>query len=343
MTAVRLIGLLAAGWSASVLAAGPLPLRVTADRVILRASAHPEGEIVGQVMAGDVLATPDLLTTQSWVRVAAPPSVDLWVYTELVRDGRIAVNKVQIRGGPGIQFARVGELERDAPVTIRGTAGDWTRIAPPAGCHLWIHRDFVAPILPPAPDPPPTVAESDKSDPSDPSEPVGAPSGAAPAATNTAVAWASAGAGPLRAGAATPPAPLPAVDAPVGGVPARDAPHPTPPPRAPRQPALPPLPPALAGMVADAHRPQHAARRFRGVRARVPYATGPRYSTFQLVAPGTGRTRDQVICRLIGLDGQLDRLVGVEVDAAGQAWHLAGEPIPVLDARWLAPSQPLDP
>lgn len=73
MTAVRLIGLLAAGWSASVLAAGPLPLRVTADRVILRASAHPEGEIVGQVMAGDVLATPDPLTTQSWVRVAAPP------------------------------------------------------------------------------------------------------------------------------------------------------------------------------------------------------------------------------------------------------------------------------
>jgi hypothetical protein len=326
MAAVRLIGLLAAGWSAAVLAAGPLPLRVTADRVILRASPHAEGEIVGQVMAGDVLAATELPGTQSWIRVAAPPSVDLWVYAELIRDGRIAVNKVQVRGGPGIQFQRVGELARGDAVTVRGTVGDWARIAPPEGCHLWIHRDFVATILPPTPAPPSTVPGA---------APPPSTTADAPVVTNGAGLASAPEEVPCVGGAPQSSPPTAAAAAPLGA-PSLGAPPP--------RPTLPPpLPPPLAGTVADAHRPQHEPRRFSGILTRVPYATGPRYSAMQLVNRGTGRKRGPVLCRLIGLDGQLESLVGIEVDAAGHVWHLAGEPIPVLDVRRLTPSQPLDP
>lgn len=102
MASARHIGVLVLLALASRYAtAAPRSIIVTGDRVCLRARPSLESEIVGQVMTGDLLTTPDDETTEDWVRVVAPPSVDLWVYSELIRDGRITVNKAQVRGGPG--------------------------------------------------------------------------------------------------------------------------------------------------------------------------------------------------------------------------------------------------
>ena len=332
MAAARPIGLLAAVLhAASLLAASPLVIRIEGDRVNLRAQPIENAEVVGQMMTGDLLVTPDPLTSNAWVRVIAPQSVDLWVYSELIRDGRITVNKAQVRGGPGIQFQRVGELLRETPVTLRGTVGDWSRIAPTETCFLWVSREYVVPILPDVPSPPPRPPE----------EPVIAATtvaiAAPPVATNavpTAVLQPQPTATEMtRSAAQSTPGTRPSPPA------ASPEPRPSlPPPASAQEPRFqqpPPLPQALQSHVADAHRPQYELTRFAGILKRVNAATGPRYSAYQIVAGGTGRNHRDVLCRLIGLDGQLSGLVGHRVEVQGRIWHLAGEPVPVLDANRL--------
>ena len=325
MAPARSIGLLAAWLLASLSpAAEPRIIRVTGDRVNLRAQPAPESEVVGQMMAGELLATPDPFATSEWVRVVAPQSVDLWVYSELIRDGRITVNKAQVRGGPGLQFKRVGELTRETPVVIRGALGDWTRIAPTSDCFLWVSRSFTEPLLPLADEVPAAGSAARVSD------PAAVPAAATPASANES---------------AVPPAvpvPLPETEpAIVTGV-ALPPPLPAPPssPAAVDRPASPVaapprLPPSLSGYAPDGHRPQNRPARYTGRLSRIRYAAAPAGSGYQIVSDASRGGRRDVLCRMIGLDGQLDALAGCQVEVHGILWHLAGVSEPVLDARRL--------
>ena len=343
MASARHIGVLVLLALASRYAtAAPRSIIVTGDRVCLRARPSLESEIVGQVMTGDLLTTPDDETTEDWVRVVAPPSVDLWVYSELIRDGRITVNKAQVRGGQGLQFQRVGELIRDTPVVTRGALGDWTRIAPTSECYLWISREFTTSV-PSAADAPPPDAPPPAVEP----EPitVAAVPPPAPAPVEEVVTPSVPPAVPV----ALPdePAPAPALPEPRVVVPPPQAPA-TPVPVAPPAPAvippsaitLPGLPPQLAGYTPDARRPQNRQVRFSGRLERIPYAKGPGYSGYQLVANTPRHVCSEPVCRLIGLEGQLKALVGCQVEVQGAVWHLAGEPVPVLDVRRLLTLEP---
>jgi hypothetical protein len=300
MAAHRTAWLLAALLAASGAAAAPARLRVTGDRVCLRAAPAEQAEVVGQVDSGDELTAPDGPATGAWVRVVPPESVSLWIYGELVRNGGVAVDKAQVRGGPGLQFKRVGELARGTPVAARGAFGDWLKIAPPPGSALWISRDYVAPLEPPA------VAVA----PLPPS---------APAITN-AVALAP----PPPPPVVPPPEPPPAVTPPEAverGTPLSTAHFVS-------------LPPSLSGWVADPLRPQNVEARFEGRLVRgsrnAPYRPG----RHEIVAAGS-RGRAAVLCRLVGLDGQLEELAGARVAVRGRVWHIAGQAAPVLLAESL--------
>ncbi len=336
MASARSIGLLAALTLATLPGAAETRiLRVTGDRVNLRAQPAPEVEVVGQMMAGDLLATPDPDATGEWVRVVAPQSVDLWVYSELLRKGRVTVNKAQVRGGPGLQFKRVGELTRDTPVTIRGTLGDWTRIAPTSDCFLWISRSYTAPLLPDAAAatgaPPP---EEDAT----PDMPTPAADAPAPAADALPAPVPPAIPVPLPEATAALPAPvppaipvlLPEATAVPPAVPAANAAPPSPAPVAP-----PRLPPLLAGYTPDAQRPQNRPARFTGRLTRASHAAAPGFGDYQIMADASRRVRGEALCLLIGLEGQLKSLAGCQVEVQGAVWHLSGYPVPVLEARRL--------
>jgi hypothetical protein len=310
------------------------------DRVNLRAQPVEDAEVVGQMMAGDLLVAPDPLASNAWVRVVAPQSVDLWVYGELLQAGRIAVNKAQVRGGPGLQFKRVGELNKGTTVVSRGEMGDWTKIAPTDACFLWINRDYVAPVIPvvaeeanaavPLPEAPP---------PADDANATGAATDLVPPAILAPLAEANAAGDATDIVQPAVLAPLPDETAPAQPAPATpkaiSRPFqpilPSPPIRTP----TPTLPLALNGFVPDARRPQNAPGKFSGTLIRVNYAAGPGFSTHQIVASGRGRSRREVLCQVIGLDGQLAALVDSPVEVQGRIWHLAGQDVPVLEARRL--------
>jgi len=62
--------------------------------------------------------------------------------------GRIAGERVNVRGGPGTEHAVIGQLDEDTDVRVIARAGDWLRVVPPAGMTgeqtAWIHSDLVA-------------------------------------------------------------------------------------------------------------------------------------------------------------------------------------------------------
>jgi uncharacterized protein YraI len=122
-------------------------VRVTGNRVNLRAGPSEQAEVISQASKGDVLVVEHGMEDE-WIAIAPPPDVNLYVYAELIKDGIVTASKVKVRGGPGISYKPVGTLEKGATVKVRESAGEWLKIAPPSGTLLWINRKNVQPVPP---------------------------------------------------------------------------------------------------------------------------------------------------------------------------------------------------
>jgi SH3-like domain-containing protein len=132
-------------------------VRVTADRVNLRARPSLETEVVGQVMTGDVLTGYE--RAEGWLAVRPPAHVDFWVFGALVTDGTVQASRVNVRCGPGVSYHTAALLDPGDTVTVREAWGEWLRIAPPDGAGLWTTPYLVPPRPAPAPPlaPPPAA------------------------------------------------------------------------------------------------------------------------------------------------------------------------------------------
>lgn len=147
-----------------VAAQAPTSVKVIGERVNLRARPDMNSEVVGQVARDQVLTAKSF--QDEWVEVLAPNSVDVWVHKDFVADNRVTADRLYVRGGPGINWQSVGQMNRNDPIFPRGEFGEWLKIAPPPDCSLWVNRKYVEVIQrektpPPKPtmEPPPQVGE----------------------------------------------------------------------------------------------------------------------------------------------------------------------------------------
>jgi len=141
------------------LAQPPLKVRVLKDNTNLRARPALEAEVAGQVSADQELFLKSM--DADWVEVVAPASVDFWILGDYLKDGVVACSqKVNVRAGPGINFSVVGRLQNGDLVEVRGSHGEWIKIAPPENCSLWISRPLVEIVSQePQPSPKPATAK----------------------------------------------------------------------------------------------------------------------------------------------------------------------------------------
>ena len=128
-----------------------LTARVLKDDVNLRARPIMTAEVVGQVATGDLLVV--RVVEPEWVEVVPPTNVDVWVHSELVKDGAITSDRTKVRSGPGINYNSVGQLSKQDRVEVRGVKGEWVRIAPPPSSSLWVSRTLVEVKEPKQPEP----------------------------------------------------------------------------------------------------------------------------------------------------------------------------------------------
>lgn len=140
MCAGLCIGVVMAGVVAVMGAEPPQLLRVKGDRVNLRCRPVRDSEVVCQVGHGEQLSS--LIVQEEWYGVTPPANAPVWIHKDFVQNNAV-VSKLNVRGGPGINFSSVGALNKGDKITIVKTLGDWLQIVPPPGAVLWIHRDLV--------------------------------------------------------------------------------------------------------------------------------------------------------------------------------------------------------
>jgi uncharacterized protein YraI len=93
-----------------------------------------------------------------WLQVLAPANAAVWVKAEFIKDGKAAVDRVNLRSGPGTTYRSIGTLPENQRVVAVETRGDWLRIAPPEGLTVWISGKVVVPVEAVAAPPVPSVA-----------------------------------------------------------------------------------------------------------------------------------------------------------------------------------------
>lgn len=128
---------------ATALPATETRVRVTAQKASLRYHNADNDDSACEILAGQELI---VLGSHigNWVPVVPPDDVNVWIYAELVRKGRVARDKSQVRSGPGLNYKVVGSLAQNTAVEQRGRVGDWLKIKPPYGFSLWISRSAIA-------------------------------------------------------------------------------------------------------------------------------------------------------------------------------------------------------
>jgi len=292
MTRLLLFMLLTASASA-------VTLRVTGDRVNLRAGPGDKFEVITQVSVHDALETtsPD----EEWVPVTPPAGSVIWIHSDLVKDCVITATKARYRAGPGITYTILGTLEQNDRVTVRGTFNDWIKIDPPGKCVFWISRLYVEPMqeIPSAlPPPAPEMPPSDQA-----GSPVQPP-------TRVTVP-------PAEPYVRPPPRPV-ISDTLV--TPSRVA-----------VPVAQELPPGISQTMLLPAMAQGQIRTFEGILRKTVMAWGSP-SRFRLIGHD-GQDDKALLCMVIGNPEQLDAVVGRTMSITGKQYWIQGERRPVLDAQ----------
>lgn len=128
-------------------------VKVTGDRVSLRAKADVNSELLDRAMRGEELVFFE--KTNGWVAVQAPDSLHFWAASEYIQNGIVVPEKLNIRSGPSQNYSVVFVAEKGMLLSLRGEFNEWVKIAPPAGSRVWISEEFTEPIEPAKPEPVP--------------------------------------------------------------------------------------------------------------------------------------------------------------------------------------------
>ena len=128
-------------------------IKVTGDRVSLRAQPDINSELLDRAMLGEEFIFKD--KTNGWVAVEAPGSLDFWVAKQYVQDGVVQPPRLNVRSGPSQNYSVVCVVNKGDSLSLRGEFSDWLKIAPPVGSCVWISEQYTEIIEPPKPEPVP--------------------------------------------------------------------------------------------------------------------------------------------------------------------------------------------
>ncbi|MBA4387047.1 MAG: hypothetical protein C0404_03640 [Verrucomicrobia bacterium] len=149
---IKFLCLAAVLWSAGRVVSLPgAEVRVSAEKLNVRAWDSDAANIVGVVQRGVVLTAGE--ERGDWIQIVPTEGMGLFVFGELVRDGAVAVSKAPARSGAGINYKPVTMLAQGDRISVRGTSGEWLKIAPPKGTYFWVNKKHTTPVATQAADP----------------------------------------------------------------------------------------------------------------------------------------------------------------------------------------------
>lgn len=117
-------------------------IKVTGDRVSLRAAPDTNAVLLSRTTLGDELVLKDN-SNPEWVGVLPPQIIDLWVNSDFVSSNSVLPELLNIRSGPSLSHSMVGSANKGDLLTVRGEIAGWTKIAPTSNTVVWISRKYV--------------------------------------------------------------------------------------------------------------------------------------------------------------------------------------------------------
>ncbi|MBI3881917.1 MAG: SH3 domain-containing protein [Verrucomicrobia bacterium] len=186
----------------------PVSATVVRDRVNIRGLAALKGEVIAQLKKGETVTILDEIPVKNpakgdpavWAKIQLPTNTPVWINMLFVDTATKAVKapKLNVRAGPGENFAIIGVVRKGASVNQIRVVDNWMEIEPPPGTYGFVAAEYlkkgevivakvaeptpvpvvpiepvpapkpavetptpapVVPVTPPTPDPAPVVAE----------------------------------------------------------------------------------------------------------------------------------------------------------------------------------------
>ena len=126
-------------------------VRVSGDRVSLRARPSVDSELLDRAMRGEEFVLKG--RTNDWVAIQAPDTIDCWVSGEYLVDGVVRPKKLNVRSGPSLNYSVIAVLHKGDKLSPRGEFNGWIKVAPPEGSQVWISEKYVDIVEPVKPKP----------------------------------------------------------------------------------------------------------------------------------------------------------------------------------------------
>ncbi len=114
---------------------------VTGHSVNIRVAPSLKAEIVGQIKKGRTVNI--ILTDGEWCAITPPVEVPGWVSAQYVKDGVVTGDRVNLRSGPGVAYARLARLRRGGSLKVLEDRGGWLKVELPPDVRLWVSARYL--------------------------------------------------------------------------------------------------------------------------------------------------------------------------------------------------------
>ncbi len=129
--------------SAADLKAGPAV--ATEKNVNVRGQAAINSEIVTHLKRGDVVTVLEQTTLAKhgtdepakWAKISLPAGSFVWVHSGFTENGKVKVNRLNLRSGPGENFSILGRIDKGTEVREIEKKGEWIKIESPAAAYAY--------------------------------------------------------------------------------------------------------------------------------------------------------------------------------------------------------------
>ncbi len=120
--------------------------RVKRQDINVRARASTSSEVMYQLKKGeDVLV---ITETEGWYKVKPKDGFFGWVRGDMLDNGVVAKEKINVRAGPTTNSSTLGSLTEGTPVMVAGKQDEWVKIEMPRGFGYWVASNLMQFLCP---------------------------------------------------------------------------------------------------------------------------------------------------------------------------------------------------
>ena len=134
---------------------------VTEFKINVRGQPSLVGEVVTQLQKGEKVTVLDRVTTQNpkpgeptnWAKIKLPANVPVWAFNPFIKNGAVAVTRLNLRAGPGENYSVIGRIPKGTAVKEIRTVDQWTEVEAPPDAYAFVDSSLIktgseaAPVL----------------------------------------------------------------------------------------------------------------------------------------------------------------------------------------------------